>query len=238
MNKICGAIRAQLTELELGLSGALNISDAMDALISALFLNQVPPGWLKICGQIGPTGSYNRKNMDSWWSDLQLRWRQLEDWSAPTKPVEKLPPSVWLPGTFNPMGYVTACMQVTARANSFSLDSMRVQMDVTKVTDHTTVEDQPESGTYVHGLYLEGARWDMEENTLADSKPKDLYPVMPVIHIIPVTVEQVKTEGTYDCPIFMTTIHGPTFIFSGPLRTIVDHKKWILAGVSLVLQPD
>merc|ERR1711972_541212 len=166
MNNILNSMRAQLSELELGLSGALNISDNMDALINSLNLNQVPPAWLKICGQIGPTGSYNRKNLASWWADLQLRWKQLEEWQAPTKPVEQLVPSVWYPGTFNPMGYVTACMQVTARANSYSLDSMRVQMDVTTIFDISTIESQPSYGTYVHGLYMEGARWDMEGNTV------------------------------------------------------------------------
>jgi len=238
MNNILNSIRSQLAELELGLSGALNISDSMDALIGALFLNQVPPGWLKTCGQIGPTGSYNRKNLTSWWSDLQLRWKQLEEWSAPTKPVEELPPSVWLPGTFNPMGYVTATMQVTARKNGYSLDSMRVQMDVTQIIEPSTVECQPDSGTYVHGFFMEGARWDVEENCLTESKPKELYPTMPVIHIIAVTVDKIVTEGFYACPIFGTTIHGPTFVFDGPLRTKEPPHKWILAGVALVLQPD
>ena len=91
MNKILGAMRTQLNELALGLSGALNISDAMDGLITAMFMNQVPPNWLKTCGQIGPTGTYNRKNLASWFADLQLRWKQLEEWSAPTKPVEDCP---------------------------------------------------------------------------------------------------------------------------------------------------
>merc|ERR1712151_527281 len=226
------------SELELGLSGALNISDNMDALINSLNLNQVPPAWLKICGQIGPTGSYNRKNLASWWADLQLRWKQLEDWSAPTKPIEELPPSIWLPGTFNPMGYVTAMMQVTSRKNAYSLDSMRVQMDITSMVNASTVECQPDNGTYVHGLFMEGARWDLEEDCIAESKPKELYPTMPVMHIIAVTVDMVKEGGVYECPIFGTTIHGPTFVFSGPLRTKVDPNKWILAGVALVLQPD
>merc|ERR1719399_2699150 len=66
MNKILGMMRTQLEELALGLAGKLNISDAMDALITAMFMNLVPPNWLKTCGQIGPTGSYNKKNLSSW----------------------------------------------------------------------------------------------------------------------------------------------------------------------------
>merc|ERR1719160_1747670 len=104
MNKIVGPIRSQLTELALGLSGALNISDSMDALITSMSMNMVLPNWLKTCGQIGPTGTYNRKTLASWYADLQLRWAQLEEWSAPTKPVETCPPSVWIAGLFNSMG--------------------------------------------------------------------------------------------------------------------------------------
>jgi len=238
MNKILATMRADLQELELGLSGALNISDSMDALINSLFVNMVPPAWLKICGQIGPTGTYNRKSLTGWWADLQLRWKQLEEWAAPSKPLEVCPPSVWIAGTFNPMGYVTACLQVTARAQNHSLDSMRVQMEVTKIVDSLAVEAQPDVGTYVHGLFMEGAQWDLEEDCITESKPKELYPTMPVIHIIALTVDEINTAGFYQCPIFVTTIRGPTFVFAGPLRTKVPAIKWTLAGVALVMQPD
>merc|ERR1719240_1623621 len=134
MNKIVGAIRTQLNELALGLSGALNISDAMDALINSISMNMVPPNWLKTCGQIGPTGTYNRKNLSSWYADLQLRWAQLEVWTDASKPVESLPPSVWIAGCFNPMGFVTATLQVTSRAKKLSLDQMRVHIEVTEET--------------------------------------------------------------------------------------------------------
>lgn len=85
----------------------------LHSTLSAHPLPQVPPNWLKACGQIGPTGTYNRKNLSAWYADLQLRWQQLEEWSAPSKPVEQLPSSVWISGCFNPMGFVTASMQVS-----------------------------------------------------------------------------------------------------------------------------
>ena len=82
MNKICTQIRSRLNELALGLSGALNISDAMDTLITCLFMNQVPPGWLKTCGQMGPTGTYNKKTLSAWFADLVLRHKQFATWSS------------------------------------------------------------------------------------------------------------------------------------------------------------
>merc|ERR1719446_367879 len=159
MNKILSAMRTQLNELALGLSGALNISDAMDGLINAMSMNQVPPNWLKTCGQIGPTGSYNKKTLSSWYADLQLRWLQLELWSGPETPLEDPPPSVWLAGCFNAMGFLTAMTQVTARAKGFSLDAMRVHSEVlqtslpmggctAEVSTNSGIMSQPEDGVY------------------------------------------------------------------------------------------
>jgi dynein heavy chain len=261
MNKILSAMRTQLNELALGLSGALNISDAMDALINAIAMNMVPPNWLKTCGQIGPTGTYNRKNLSSWYADLQLRWAQLERWSANTKPVEVLPPSVWIAGCFNPMGFVTASMQVTSRANALSLDQMRVHLECTPMDDPEAVESQPEAGVHVHGLFMENARWDPDapgvpddlekalgitqvpNGSVVDSRPKELYPVMPILHITALTVDKavpldVKVGGRFAVPFYTTTVRGPTFVFTGPIRTNVNPNKWILAGASLVMQPD
>ena len=265
MNKICTLMRTQLDELALGLSGALNISDSMDKLITAMFMNAVPPIWLKTCGQIGPTGTYNRKSLSSWYADLKLRWAQLEDWSAPTKPVEDCPPSVWIAGCFNPMGFATATLQVTARAQGLSLDQMRVHTEVTDVYDISTVEKQPDVGAHIHGFFMENARWDetapgttdwlenegtVPVDTVAsaagscvDSRPKELYPVMPMLILSGRTVDLAVpqdrvTHGRYICPFYTTTIRGPTFVFAGPLRTNVHPNKWILAGACLVMQPD
>lgn len=40
-------------------------------------------------------------------------------------------------------------------------------------------------GCYVHGLVLEGARWDREEGRLKDSAPGELHQQMPVIQVQP-----------------------------------------------------
>mmetsp|Transcript_9859 Transcript_9859/g.28975 ORF Transcript_9859/g.28975 Transcript_9859/m.28975 type:complete len:815 (+) Transcript_9859:3-2447(+) len=240
MNAILGLMGGGMRELELGLSGALNISDAMDALIGFLYVNSVPPNWLKMCGQIGPTGNYNRKNLADWYVNLKERHAQLDEWAR--DPYQR-PPSVWIAGLFNPMGYVTACLQMTARAKSLPLDSMMISTQVMHFFGDAA-EAQPEEGTYVHGLYMEGARWNVELNSVFESEPKDLHPMMPVILITGVTSEELDTLKTasgdvfYECPVYTTTIRGPTFTFAAPLRTIKPPWVWILAGVALVMQPD
>ena len=202
--------------------------------------------------------------MSAWFTDLRLRWIQLEEWSAPTKPVEALPPSVWISGCFNPMGFVTASLQVSARINSYSLDQMRVHIEVTDVEDTSGVESQPEAGVYLHGLFMENARWSTTEpsipdeleiglgitetplGSIVDSKPKELYPIMPMIHLTARTADKAfdsldvmrKSIGRYICPFYTTTVRGPTFVFAGPVRTSVHPDKWILSGAALVMQPD
>jgi len=234
INAVMVEMDRALSELELGLAGSLNISDSMDAMIIDLSLNKVPPLWLKMCGQIGPTGTYSRKTMAAWFVDLLLRVKQLKTWSDNAL---QLPPSIWLPGLYNPMGYVTACLQVTARAQGLPLDAMRIH---TEVTTHSLeqVTAQPSEGTYVHGMYMEGARWDKAANTIVESKPKELHPPMPVMHILGVTQENMVTTGVYQCPVYMTSIRGPTFTFLAPLRTADKPSKWILAAVCLLFQPD
>ena len=234
INAVLEEMMRALSELELGLAGSLNISDVMDAMIGNLSLNQVPPLWLKMCAQIGPTGTYNRKNLGNWFIDLLLRVKQLKLWSDQAL---VLPPSIWLPGFFNPMGYVTACLQVTARAQGLPLDAMTAH---TEVTDKSfeQITGQPEDGTYVHGLCMEGARWDKTANCIAESRPKELHTMMPVMHILGITKDKVKTEGVYICPIYGTTIRGPTFVFPAPLITVHPAHKWILAAVCLLFQSD
>jgi len=234
VNAVLVEMDRALSELELGLAGSLNISDVMDAMIVCLAANAVPPLWLKMCAQIGPTGTYNRKTLSSWFADLVLRHKQFKVWSDNAL---ILPPSIWLPGLYNPMGYVTACLQTTARANKLALDAMRIHTEITDKRFEQVVA-QPDNGTYVHGMFVEGGRWEISTNSIAESRPKELHPPLPVMHITGVTAENVITKGVYQCPIYSTTIRGPTFIFAAPMRTDHPAHKWTLAAVCILFQPD
>lgn len=41
----------------------------------------------------------------------------------------------------------------------------------------------PREGAYVHGLFMEGARWDIQQGVIVESRHKELFPNMPVINI-------------------------------------------------------
>lgn len=62
----------------------------------------------------------------------------------------------------------------------------------------------PDKGCYIHGLFLEGARWDPAAFQLAESRPKELYTEMAVLWLLPVPNRKPPATGTYLCPIYKT----------------------------------
>lgn len=96
--------------------------------------------------------------------------------------VGQLPASVWLSGFFNPQSFLTAIMQSTARKNELPLDKMCLQCDVTK-KQKEDFSSAPREGAYVHGLFMEGARWDAQGGVITDSRLKELFPPLPVMNI-------------------------------------------------------
>ena len=70
-----------------------------------------------------------------------------------------LPTCTWFSGLFNPMAFLTAVMQVTGRRQGYPLDQMTTESHVSMITDIEKANSYPPDGAYVHGIFLEGARW-------------------------------------------------------------------------------
>ncbi len=66
------------------------------------------------------------------------------------------------------------------------------------------IKKVPESGCYIRGLYIEGARWDSVKKQLGESKPKELYSDVPIIWLIPAVNRQQPSSGIYVCPVYKT----------------------------------
>ena len=108
MNFLLFEMKRSLVELDLGLTGALSISDTMESLMGSLFNNAVPASWAKLDRGFPPL-----RSLSSWVFDLLARQRQLEAWTADLN----TPKITWLPALFNPQAFLTAVMQETARKN-------------------------------------------------------------------------------------------------------------------------
>jgi len=66
------------------------------------------------------------------------------------------------------------------------------------------VTEKPNAGCYIHGLFLEGARWDRQAAQLTESRPKELHTDMSVIWLMPEPNRTPPTSGVYICPIYKT----------------------------------
>lgn len=94
----------------------------------------------------------------------------------------------------------------------------------------------PREGAYVHGIFMEGARWDVQQGIIMESRLKELYPSMPVINIRALTQDKQDLRNMYECPVYKTRTRGPTFVWTFNLKTKDKPAKWTLAGVALLLQ--
>ena len=66
------------------------------------------------------------------------------------------------------------------------------------------VEEGPEEGAFIHGLFLDSAKWDREEKVLCDQAIGELYSRMPVIWFRPQANVERNAED-YSCPCYKTS---------------------------------
>ncbi|KAH8062602.1 dynein light chain binding protein [Aureococcus anophagefferens] len=148
MNALVLKMISSLEDLDLGFRGELTMSESMEALQEALFLDRVPGEWAKVAYP-------SIRFLTPWLANLQVRLGQLRDWcAAPTD----IPVVTWLSGLFNPESFLTAVMQTTAQAQNLELDKLSVATEVTKKLDPSEFSTPSRDGAYISGLALEGAR--------------------------------------------------------------------------------
>ncbi|XP_010613302.1 dynein heavy chain 9, axonemal isoform X2 [Fukomys damarensis] len=224
MNSLTREIRRSLRELDLGLKGELTMTSDMENLQNALYLDTVPEPWDR---RAYPSTA----GLATWFLDLLNRIKELESWTNDFA----MPSTVWLTGFFNPQSFLTAIMQSMARKNEWPLDQMTLQCDVTK-KNKEDLRSPPREGAYVHGLFMEGARWDTQAGLITEAKLKDLTPPMPVMFIKAIPADKQDCRNVYSCPVYKTCQRGPTYVWTFNLKTKENPSKWVLAGVALLLQ--
>ncbi|KAM4581026.1 dynein axonemal heavy chain 11 [Odontesthes bonariensis] len=223
MNLLLADIRKSLSELDLGLKGELTISSSMETLQSALFNDFVPDSWARLAFP-------STKTLALWLGDLICSCHELDSWTQDFV----LPAVVWLSGLFNPQSFLTAVLQSIARKNQWPLDNVTLTVDVTKKMKDD-FGHPPREGAYIHGLFMEGARWDTQAGVISEAVLRDLTPAMPVLYVRAVPAEEQELKNTFECPVYRTKQRGPTYVWAFHLKTKQPPAKWVVAGVALLL---
>lgn len=229
-NKLIVKMSTTIVDLKRALNGEIGMSADLDTLGTSFLNGQLPPTWTKLAP---PT----MKRLVNWISHFERRFRQYKDWIE----IEE-PKVMWLSGLHIPESYLTALVQTTCRSKGWALDKSTKYTNVTTIWDPKEITKRLDQGTYIQGLYLEGARYNSEKDCLDYQKPKELVTEMPLVQIIPVEANKLKLRGTIKTPVYTTQARanamGVGQVFQADLKTVQHPSHWILQGVAMVLNTD
>merc|ERR1719421_313313 len=103
----------------------------------------------------------------------------------------------WLTGFTNAQGFLTAVRQEVTRQHKKDQWALDDVMNHTEILmyDFERAKEVPEEGQNIHGLFMEGARWNRQEGKIDESEPKKLFTNMPVIYLTATTLKERKGAG-------------------------------------------
>ncbi|KAG7199558.1 hypothetical protein KM043_014169 [Ampulex compressa] len=230
VNVLIATMSRSLIQLRKAIAGEIGMDAVLENVSAALYNGTLPKEWARLAPD-------TRKNLAGWMEHFERRIVQYSNWSGSNEPVV-----LWLSGLHIPETYLAALVQMACRKNNWSLDRSVTYTAVSKFFKPDEIEERPDQGCYVNGLYLEGARWDAEEHCLKRSHPKILMEELPILTIIPIASHRLKLQNTFKTPVYTTSDRrnamGVGMVFEANLATPEHHSHWVLMGVCLVLNTD
>lgn len=136
----------------------------------------MPAEWAAAARHVG--GS----SLGPWLLSLQQRTEQLAAVARGHRPT-----SYSLGALGNPQAFLAAAVQEVVRRRAkdgWTLDSAAI---VTKVMafdrDDAQARKPLDEGIFIHGLILDGCRWDRQHGRLAEPQPRALSASLPIVHV-------------------------------------------------------
>jgi dynein heavy chain len=227
-NKLLGSLRSSLSTIIKVQNGTASTTVELEEVILGLQQLKVPRSWGKTYPSVKPLGP--------WMKDVVTRIEFFNSWIN-----DNLPATWWLPAMTFPTGFLTAVLQVSARANAVSIDSLIFETPVLTTMNNAEIRQPARDGVFIYGIYLEGATWNVQHGILEESRPMELISHMPVIHFKPVEGRRRTAKGYYTCPLYMYPVRTgtrerPSYVSSVDLKVGKQSSDyWTKRGVAMLL---
>jgi len=233
-NKLLWEMISSLKDFRKAIKGLIVMTADLEAMGKSLFINEVPSMWAN-------KGPLSLKPLSSWYLDILARCAFFQMWYDLGMP----PPVFWISGIFFPQAFFTGAMQNFARKYNEEIDLLSYKQTPMDAVKDPKIEltRPPDDGVYIYGIFLEGARWNLQTHQIDDSRPKELFSDLPAMWFCPVK-HRVPNELDYRCPCYkvvsrkgtlLTTGHSTNFVLYIELKTDTVVDKWIKAGMAAFL---
>jgi len=232
-NNLTTVIRNSLQELQKAIKGLALLSTTLDDVLGSMLVGKIPGLWAsKSYPSLKPLGSYI--------SDLLRRLNFFQDWILDGKPNV-----FWISGFFFTQSFLTGSLQNYARKCQIPIDRLDFRYHVK--SDNGS-RFSPDIGVLVDGLFMEGARWSSDENSIAESLKGVLYSSLPTVWLEPCKIEEdADDKQAYHCPVYKTsarrgtlstTGHSTNYVFTMRLPSSMPDNHWVNRGVACLCQLD
>ena len=229
-NRLLKKMKQSLVDLDLAIQGFIVMSEELDSMYLKIQNNQQPDNWTKV-------GYPSLKPLSSWFKDLIKRVAFMQDWLQNGNPA-----SYWLPGLFFPQGFMTVVLQTHARTYRIAIDALSFSFDFLDAEDAEQITEAAEDGVFIHGLFMDGARWDREAGMIADQWPTVMFDTLPIIHFKP--QEDYKPDPEeYAAPLYKTSVRSGILSTTGLSTNFVVHvhmpsreppATWVQRGAAML----
>jgi dynein heavy chain len=242
LQNVVAKVREMLMTLRQAINGEVVMTEELQEALTAIFEAKPPKTWVYTV--TGDEFSWILPTLGLWFASFLARDGQNRTWLESHRPN-----SYWMTGFFNPTGLLTAMKQEVTRRHKgegWALDDMVYHSEVQMMADEHQVRAPATEGIFVHGLYLDGAAFTRQDGQmLCESKPKELFTLLPVIHLsgnlgslqVKVDRDLYGAHGAYMCPTYKyPTRTDRFFVMLAKIRCTPEKNSvfWGIRGVALL----
>ena len=123
---------------------------------------------------------------------------------------------------FFPQGFMTGCLQTHARQYKIAIDELAFSFEILEAEDPEQVEERPQDGVFIYGLYMDGARYNREQRCIDDQNPVSIKICFCIANYLTLTHITIGRTVRHDASDPLQADEG---LRCQPRRVLVPHVQ-------------